>query len=101
MEHAPDLRHRPWLRDVHTLSVDEATGAASAGAQRESEREDRGGFREVQPMKKPLKFCCNGDGRPVHPPSWVLCAECFAKLDAKFQQLRADLERMGAIEHES
>lgn len=52
-------------------------------------------------MKKPLKFCCNGDGRPVHPPSWVLCAECFAKLDAKFQQLRADLERMGAIEHES
>ena len=27
-------------------------------------------------MKKPLKLCVNGDGRSVHPPSWVLCKEC-------------------------
>ena len=28
-------------------------------------------------MRKPLKFCANGDGRPVQPPSHVLCKECM------------------------
>ena len=29
---------------------------------------------------KPLAHCCNGDGRPVQPPSKVLCKECLDKL---------------------
>lgn len=37
-------------------------------------------------MKK-LKSCANGDGRPIQPPSLVLCKECFDKLDAKFAAL--------------
>lgn len=36
---------------------------------------------------RPAKLCCNGDGRPVRPPSEVLCAECFAALDAQMQAL--------------
>jgi hypothetical protein len=47
---------------------------------------------EVVPMKEPLKICVNGDGRPVQPPSWVLCAECFAKIRAQFDRLRALLD---------
>ena len=43
-------------------------------------------------MKKPLTVCCNGDGRPVHPPSWVLCRECLAVLDAKVHALKAPRE---------
>lgn len=43
-------------------------------------------------MKEPLKICVNGDGRPVQPPSWVLCAECFAKIRAQFDRLRALLD---------
>lgn len=35
--------------------------------------------------------CCNHPDRPVRPPSKVLCAECFAKLDAKFRALKAAL----------
>lgn len=42
-------------------------------------------------MKKPLTYCCKGDGRPVQLPSWVLCRECLAALDAKFQALKAQL----------
>ncbi len=38
-------------------------------------------------MKKPLEFCVNGDGRPVQPPSWVLCAECFKLLDTQVRTL--------------
>jgi hypothetical protein len=45
-------------------------------------------------MKKPLEFCCNGDGRPVQPPSWVLCAVCFAVLHRQFQTLGAALDKL-------
>ena len=45
-----------------------------------------GYFAEVH-VKKPLKYCVNGDGRKVQSPSWVLCKECLAKLDAKFKAL--------------
>ncbi len=38
-------------------------------------------------MKKPLKSCCNGCPKPPKPPSWVLCEDCFAKLDAKMEAL--------------
>lgn len=34
--------------------------------------------------------CVNGDGRPVHPPSRVLCKPCFEELDEKMRNL-ADL----------
>lgn len=36
---------------------------------------------------KPLSACCNGDGRPVQPPSKVLCKECFAELDKQMYRL--------------
>lgn len=49
-------------------------------------------------MKKSLKFCTNGDGRLVEPPSWVLCAECFAVLNAQIQGLAADLVKQGLVE---
>lgn len=31
--------------------------------------------------------CCNHPGRPARLPSHVLCAECFAGLDAKMNAL--------------
>lgn len=40
---------------------------------------------------KALSACYNGDGRPIQPPSKVLCRECFAALDVK---LRAVLTRL-------
>lgn len=43
-------------------------------------------------MKGPLSSCVNGDGRPIQPPSWVLCAECFAELDAKMRALGEALD---------
>jgi hypothetical protein len=39
------------------------------------------------------RACYNGDGRPVAEPSIVLCAECFASLDAK---IKAAGEKCGA-----
>lgn len=38
-------------------------------------------------MKRPLKKCCNGCDAPPKPPSWVLCAACFAKLDEQMNAL--------------
>lgn len=38
-------------------------------------------------MKRPLKKCCNGCDKPPHPPSWVLCEDCFAALDKKMHDL--------------
>ena len=38
---------------------------------------------------KGLLWCCNGDGRPVAPPSRVLCRECFERLDKKIRDLCA------------
>jgi hypothetical protein len=35
----------------------------------------------------PLESCCNGCPKPPKPPSWVLCEDCFAKLDAQMQAL--------------
>ena len=49
-----------------------------------------GRIREPKVMKKPLKVCINGDGRPVQPPSWVLCKECMAILDAKLKDIGKD-----------
>lgn len=44
-------------------------------------------------LRKPLDQCVNGDGRPVHPPSWVLCEQCFTKLDQQFRDLEAKLTK--------
>ena len=41
---------------------------------------------------RPLKACANGDGRPVQPPSKVICKECMDEIGVK---LRALLERTG------
>lgn len=38
-------------------------------------------------MKRPLKSCCNGCRKPPKPPSWVLCEDCFAKLDQQMKDL--------------
>lgn len=37
-------------------------------------------------LTKPLKKCCNGCDKPPKPPSWVLCEDCFKKLDEKMQK---------------
>ena len=31
--------------------------------------------------------CANGDGRPICPPSAILCRECLDALDAKWKKL--------------
>jgi hypothetical protein len=49
---------------------------------------------------KALKFCCNGDGKPVQPPSKVLCADCLAKLSQKFEDLRKLFEPARPSERE-
>ena len=38
---------------------------------------------------QPILICVNGDGRPVHMPSRVLCQECLDVLDAKIRALGA------------
>ena len=45
----------------------------------------------MKTLRKPLKRCVNGCDAPPKAPSLVLCAACFAKLDAKFEALRARL----------
>ena len=45
-------------------------------------------------MIKPLDFCCNGDGRKIQPPSKVLCAECFAKLDQQIKTRSAKIKKL-------
>lgn len=47
--------------------------------------------------RKPLDQCCNGDGRPVQPPSLVLCRECLAVPDRKFQDLAAHFDAKAKI----
>ena len=42
-------------------------------------------------MSKPLAKCCNGCGKPPKPPSWVLCEDRFAVLDAKMETLLGPL----------
>jgi hypothetical protein len=40
-------------------------------------------------MNKPLKSCVNGCANPPHPPSYVLCKDCFTALvaDVRMHQL--------------
>lgn len=35
---------------------------------------------------KARKFCANGDGNPVCPPSKVICKECMQKITKKLEQ---------------
>lgn len=48
-------------------------------------------------MKKPLLRCCNGCDAPPKPPSWVLCAACLAKLNARMETLLAPDAGRGAV----
>ncbi len=41
---------------------------------------------------KPLKWCVNGDGRPVSPPSKVICRECQDAITAKLDAMIARLD---------
>ena len=36
---------------------------------------------------KQLKFCVNGDGKPVCPPSKVLCRDCLNDIPRKLEQM--------------
>jgi len=35
-----------------------------------------------------MKYCVNNDGKPVHPPSKVLCKECLEALGKKMMGLK-------------
>lgn len=39
------------------------------------------------------KTCVNGDGRPIQPPSEVLCRECLDALDKKMHALLGPKQR--------
>lgn len=41
-------------------------------------------------MKKPLAKYCNGCDALPKPPSWILCAECLKRLNAKMHALGKD-----------
>jgi hypothetical protein len=51
---------------------------------------------ERKRKRGPLASCCNGCPKPPKPPSWVLCEDCFAKLDAQMQALGKRLASPGA-----
>jgi hypothetical protein len=44
-------------------------------------------------MFKPLKFCANGDGNPVCPPSKVICRECIDKISSTLDKIIKDLAK--------
>jgi hypothetical protein len=41
---------------------------------------------------KPLKYCANGDGNPVCPPSKVICRKCIDAVSAKLEKMIADMK---------
>lgn len=45
---------------------------------------------------KPLKYCYNGDGHPVCPPSKVLCRECLDKVSLDIENMIDDLKKQEA-----
>lgn len=40
-----------------------------------------------------LTACINGDGNPLAPGSKVLCSECLAELDTKWQDVKREEAR--------
>ena len=38
--------------------------------------------------------CSNGDGRPIHPPSKVLCRECMDMIEEKLKALLAKMDSL-------
>ena len=36
---------------------------------------------------KPLKYCANGDGNPVCPPSKVICKDCMRKVRESMEKM--------------
>ena len=43
---------------------------------------------------KALKFCANGDGNPVCPPSKVICRECMDKITATLENMIKDMTKL-------
>lgn len=43
-------------------------------------------------------LCVNGDGRPICPPSKVLCRECLDKLSNKMQEILNHFEIRKLVE---
>ena len=43
---------------------------------------------------KALKYCANGDGNPVCPPSKVVCRQCMNKVAKTLEKMVNDLRRM-------
>ncbi len=43
---------------------------------------------------KPLKFCANGDGRPVCPPSKVICKECLDEISRTLEKMIEDFAQI-------
>ena len=41
---------------------------------------------------KALKDCYNGDGRPVCPPSRVLCSECLTRVGEDLKKMIEDIK---------
>jgi hypothetical protein len=47
---------------------------------------------------KALKFCANGDGKPVHFPSKVLCKDCFRAVFNSLKKIEKELKNEEKIE---
>jgi hypothetical protein len=47
---------------------------------------------------KALKYCANGDGKPVHYPSKVLCKSCFRNVFNSLKIIEKELKNEKKIE---
>lgn len=45
---------------------------------------------------KALKYCVNGDGNPVCPPSKAICRQCMDKISENLRKMIDEMERKGA-----
>ena len=43
-------------------------------------------------MMKALKYCANGDGNPVCPPSKVICRQCMDKITRDLKKMINNLD---------
>lgn len=41
---------------------------------------------------KALRFCANGDGNPVCPPSKVICRKCMDKITSSMEDIITDMK---------
>ena len=50
---------------------------------------------------KPLKYCANGDGNPVCPPSKVICRKCLDKISSTLQEMVDEMRHEREANQES